>query len=239
MLFATAAVAGLFVAGGSANASAHADQTNAQTQQVTTTQVVSNHKYVVVKSGDTLWSISKDNHVSLHALRAANKRESTDLIYAGEKLVLPNSSVKKVVTKRAAQPAQSAQTTQSAQPAAQPAQTTQSAQSAAQPAQNTQNVQAANTQKAQPAQPARTAQPAAQPAANNGGSAKEWIAQHESSGSYTASNGNYYGRYQLSSSMLHGDYSAANQERVANQYVSGRYGSWSNAKSFWMQNGWY
>ena len=35
--------------------------------------------------------------------------------------------------------------------------------------------------------------------------AKEEIAQRESSGSYTAQNGQYYGRYQLASSYLNGD----------------------------------
>ena len=70
-------------------------------------------------------------------------------------------------------------------------------------------------------------------------SAKEWIAQKESSGSYTAQNGQYYGRYQLSLSYLNGDLSAENQEKVADTYVSGRYGSWSAAKAFWLANGWY
>lgn len=70
-------------------------------------------------------------------------------------------------------------------------------------------------------------------------SAKEWIAQKESSGSYTARNGQYYGRYQLSLSYLNGDLSAENQEKVADAYVSGRYGSWSAAKAFWLANGWY
>lgn len=69
--------------------------------------------------------------------------------------------------------------------------------------------------------------------------AKAWIAARESGGSYTAQNGNYYGKYQLSRAYLSGDYSAANQERVANQYVASRYGSWSAAKSFWLANGWY
>jgi lysM domain protein len=69
--------------------------------------------------------------------------------------------------------------------------------------------------------------------------AKEWIAQKESSGSYTAQNGQYYGRYQLSLSYLNGDLSEANQEKVANQYVVNRYGSWSAAKNFWLVNGWY
>ena len=61
--------------------------------------------------------------------------------------------------------------------------------------------------------------------------AKEWIAQKESGG--------YIGRYQLTDSYLNGDYSAENQERVADAYVAGRYGSWAAAKNFWLNNGWY
>lgn len=70
-------------------------------------------------------------------------------------------------------------------------------------------------------------------------SAKEIIAQRESGGSYNARNGQYIGRYQLSASYLNGDYSPANQERVADNYVSQRYGSWDNALAFWNNNGWY
>ena len=80
------------------------------------------------------------------------------------------------------------------------------------------------------------------PAATVSGSeaeAKEWIAQKESGGSYTATNGCYIGRYQLTDSYLNGDYSAENQERVADAYVAGRYGSWTAAKNFWLNNGWY
>lgn len=69
--------------------------------------------------------------------------------------------------------------------------------------------------------------------------AKEVIAQRESSGSYTAQNGQYYGRYQLSLSYLNGDLSPENQEKVADAYVAGRYGSWSAALAFWNANGWY
>lgn len=70
-------------------------------------------------------------------------------------------------------------------------------------------------------------------------SAKEIIAQRESGGSYSATNGQYIGRYQLSASYLNGDYSAENQERVADNYVAQRYGSWDAALSFWNNNGWY
>lgn len=70
-------------------------------------------------------------------------------------------------------------------------------------------------------------------------SAKAWIANRESGGNYGARNGQYVGKYQLSSSYLKGDYSAANQERVADNYVTSRYGSWEGAKSHWLANGWY
>ena len=70
-------------------------------------------------------------------------------------------------------------------------------------------------------------------------SAKAWIANKESGGSYTAQNGQYYGKYQLSSSYLNGDYSAANQEQVADNYVANRYGSWTAAQQFWQSHGWY
>lgn len=70
-------------------------------------------------------------------------------------------------------------------------------------------------------------------------SAKAWIAGRESGDSYSARNGQYIGKYQLSASYLNGDYSAANQEKVADNYVKSRYGSWTAAKSFWQANGWY
>ncbi len=69
--------------------------------------------------------------------------------------------------------------------------------------------------------------------------AKEWIAQKESGGSYSVNNGIYIGRYQLSSAYLNGDHSPENQERVADAYVLQRYGSWSAAYQFWLANGWY
>lgn len=62
---------------------------------------------------------------------------------------------------------------------------------------------------------------------------KAWIANKESGGSYTATNGQYIGKYQLSASYLNGDYSAANQ------YVTSRYGSWVAAQQFWQSHGWY
>ncbi|AIM25355.1 LysM domain-containing protein [Melissococcus plutonius] len=110
-------------------------------------------------------------------------------------------------------------------------------------------VQAASAQQAAPVQQKQASQPVQQPApasavtnqtsAVDSNSAKEWIAQRESSGSYNATNGKYIGRYQLDASYLNGDYSPANQERTADNYVAQRYGSWEQAQTFWMSHGWY
>ena len=69
--------------------------------------------------------------------------------------------------------------------------------------------------------------------------AKAWIAFKESTNNYNATNGKYIGKYQLTNTYLNGDYSPENQERVADEYVGSRYGSWTAAKEFWLQNGWY
>ena len=118
------------------------------------------------------------------------------------------------------------------------------AQNAQAQAQNTQNRQVAQTNNTQQAQ----ANYNQAPAQNNnqayqGGSnwAKEWIAQRESGGSYTAynPNGGYYGRYQLNPSLVAYGASPAEQEAAADNYVAQRYGSWENAQAFWQRNGWY
>lgn len=212
MLFATAAVAGLFVAGG---ANANADQTaNASAQQPQQQAKASVKKTVTVQSGDTLWGLSQKYNVSLGSLRAVNNRVNTDLIYVGEKITLPSSATVSTDQKTVA-----SSTT---------AQSTTNQQSVAQPQQQAQTQSTTNYSQSQSSS-----------YTGSSSSAKEWIANRESGGSYTASNGQYYGKYQLGAAMLHGDYSAANQERVADQYVAARYGSWDNAKSFWLQHGWY
>jgi len=98
-------------------------------------------------------------------------------------------------------------------------------------------------QTASVSQPQTNQQPVDNTTSNNQSSseqeAKEWIAQRESGGSYTAQNGQYTGRYQLSSSYLNGDYSPANQEQVADNYCLERYGSWQNAKAHWESMGWW
>ena len=87
--------------------------------------------------------------------------------------------------------------------------------------------------------PVQQSDPAASSVSGSDAAAKDWIAGRESGGNYGAQNGQYVGKYQLSASYLNGDYSAANQERVADNYVTSRYGSWSGAQSFWQSHGWY
>lgn len=83
-----------------------------------------------------------------------------------------------------------------------------------------------------------TSAPVQQSSANTGSAAQQ-IAMAESSNSYTAQNGKYYGKYQLDISYLHGDLSAANQERTFVQYCNSRYGSVENALAFRQAHNWY
>ncbi|MHB9720449.1 aggregation-promoting factor, partial [Enterococcus faecium] len=160
-----------------------------------------------VQSGDTLSAISQkyvgDNSL-INAIAESNSISDINLIYSGQQLTIPTEG--------------------SAQAAAEPQAAVQEAPVQAEPVQAEQPVVQETVQTETPAAPVAETQPA--PAATetaaapvSTSSAKEWIAQKESSGSYTATNGRYIGRYQLDSSYLNGDYSAANQEKVAEQYV--------------------
>ncbi|HCA4783360.1 TPA: LysM peptidoglycan-binding domain-containing protein, partial [Enterococcus faecium] len=161
-----------------------------------------------VQSGDTLSTISQkyvgDNSL-INAIAESNSISDINLIYSGQQLTIPTEG--------------------SAQAAAEPQAAVQEAPVQAEPVQAEQPVVQETVQTETQAAPVAETQPApavtetaATPASTS--SAKEWIAQKESSGSYTATNGRYIGRYQLDSSYLNGDYSAANQERVAEQYVT-------------------
>lgn len=176
-----------------------------------------------VESGDTLSKISHKfagNDSLVESIAKANKISNVDMIFAGQELTIDGDAK----AEKTAEPA----STQAAAPAQQ-AQAAPVQQQAAPAVQEAAPVQ-------QQAAPVAQAAPAA---ATGTSSAKEWIAQRESGGSYSATNGQYIGRYQLSASYLNGDYSAENQERVADQYVTSRYGSWEGAQSFWQANGWY
>ena len=172
----------------------------------------------------------------MNQLAQTNQIQNPNLIIVGQRLHLNGSQAAAAQPQATQQPVQ--QQTQAVQSAPAPA-----------PAATTQSVQAPATQSVQtqapvqsPAQAATTNATASYQAPALGGNeqaAKDWIASRESGGNYNATNGQYIGKYQLSASYLNGDYSPANQERVANNYVQSRYGSWTAAQSFWQAHGWY
>lgn len=169
-----------------------------------------------VKSGDTLSGIAEKYNTTVEKLAEKNKIKDIHLIYVDQVLVIDGEA-----------PATSTTSTTSAATAEAPV--------AAPAATETTTYEA-------PAASVTVAEETSASTSTVSGSeaeAKEWIAQKESGGSYTATNGRYIGRYQLTDSYLNGDYSAENQERVADAYVAGRYGSWTAAKNFWLNNGWY
>lgn len=176
-----------------------------------TVNTVSAESYTV-KSGDTLSKIAAEKQTSLEKILELNHIQNPNVIQVGQVLELATGI-----------------------PAADPVQTEMAASD--QQALVNESVKEAEA-------PAETAQEQATPVVTSNLSsdeqaAKEWIAQKESSGSYTAQNGIYYGRYQLTLSYLNGDLSPENQERVADEYVKNRYGSWTQAYQFWLANGWY
>ena len=176
-----------------------------------------------VKEGDTLSEIAETHNTTVEKLAENNHIDNIHMIYVGQELVIDGPVA----------PATPAPTTYAA-PAAQD-------ETVSAPAAET-TEEAAPVASTPAAEETVAAAETSAPAATVSGSeaeAKEWIAQKESGGSYTATNGRYIGRYQLTDSYLNGDYSAENQERVADAYVAERYGSWTAAKNFWLNNGWY
>ena len=179
-------------------------------------------KTYTVKPGDTLSEIAETYNTTVEKLAKLNNIKNVDLIFIDQVLVIDGA-------------APVAQTTTTEAPVAEVEETPAVAETVVEETTYEATYEA-------PASAPAAAESYSAPAATVSGSeaeAKEWIAQKESGGSYTATNGRYIGRYQLTDSYLNGDYSAENQERVADAYVAGRYGSWTAAKNFWLNNGWY
>ena len=179
-------------------------------------------KTYTVKPGDTLSEIAETYNTTVGKLAKLNNIKNVDLIFIDQVLVIDGA-------------APVAETTTTEAPVAEVEETPAVAETVVEETTYEETYEA-------PASAPAAAESYSAPAATVSGSeaeAKEWIAQKESGGSYTATNGRYIGRYQLTDSYLNGDYSAENQERVADAYVAGRYGSWTEAKNFWLNNGWY
>lgn len=175
-----------------------------------------------VQSGDTLSGISMKftNDISkVNELARMNNIQNINQIYVGQKLLIKsNGEIQQATAQQVATLPAAINASQSTNNASQ----------------NNQGAnQSANTNSNS------SSNSSDQNLSGSEAEAKAWIAQHESGGNYNAQNGQYVGKYQLSASYLNGDYSPANQERVANQYVAQRYGSWVNAKAHWEANGWY
>ena len=170
-----------------------------------------------VKEGDTLSEIAETHNTTVEKLAENNHIDNIHMIYVGQELVIDGPAA----------PVASASTTYEA-PAAQD-------EAVSAPVAETTEVE----EETPVVSEAVVEETVASSVSGSEAEAKEWIAQKESGGSYTATNGRYIGRYQLTDSYLNGDYSAENQERVADAYVTGRYGSWTAAKNFWLNNGWY
>ena len=179
-------------------------------------------KTYTVKPGDTLSEIAETYNTTVEKLAKLNNIKNVDLIFIDQVLVIDGA-------------APVAETTTTEAPVAEVEETPAVAETVVEETTYEETYSA-------PASAPAAAESYSAPASTVSGSeaeAKEWIAQKESGGSYTATNGRYIGRYQLTDSYLNGDYSAENQERVADAYVAGRYGSWTAAKNFWLNNGWY
>lgn len=186
--------------------------------QVIETDDTSESGTYTVKSGDTLSGIAEKYGTTVDRLMQLNHL-SSDFLVVGEQIATVGSQ----------EPAQIVQT----QPQSTTASSAQVAQNSSQTyakAQNSQNIQSADQQ---------TSTYYNSSVSESEQAAKEWIAQRESHGSYSARNGQYVGKYQLSADKLNGDMTPANQERTADNYVKQRYGSWAQAKQAWLQNGWY
>ncbi|MGT2715996.1 aggregation-promoting factor [Streptococcus respiraculi] len=194
-----------------------------------------------VKSGDTLSQIALTYKTTVEELVALNQINNPNLIYVNQVLELYKLSdtVANVPLQVVSDPVVQETPVQETPVQTEPVQEVPSQVAPAQsaPIQET----PASAAPAQTTQPVPTASPvpATSTVTDAEAEAKEWIAQKESGGSYTARNGRYYGRYQLTDSYLNGDYSPENQERVADAYVASRYGSWVAAKNFWLAHGWY
>ena len=171
----------------------------------------------IVKEGDTLSEIAETHNTTVEKLAENNHIDNIHMIYVGQELVIDGPAT----------------------PVA-PASTTYEAPAAQDEAVSATVAETTEVEEETPVVGETVAEEiVASTVSESEAEAKEWIAQKESGGSYTATNGRYIGRYQLTDSYLNGDYSAENQERVADAYVAGRYGSWTVAKNFWLNNGWY
>lgn len=181
-----------------------------------------------IQYGDTLAAIAQASDVSVDALVAINDIQNANLIFPGTKLSFTKDETTGEVNEVTVEDSASEEATTYDVAEEKVTETTYEA-----PAEET-YVAEETTYKA-PAEETTTVSTTSY----SSNSAKEIIAQRESGGSYTATNGQYYGRYQLNPTLVAYGASPAEQEVAADKYVAERYGSWDAALAFWNANGWY
>lgn len=185
---------------------------------MTVSAVAVNADTVTVKNGDTLSKIANEYNTTVSSIQQLNHLADVNLIYVGEQLQVNGTQNNQV----------NSQSQTTVQPTAVSTSQANQSQPAAQSSQVTQTTASDNSNSS-----------VSSSLSNSDAAAKAWIVARESGGNYNAQNGQYVGAYQLSASYLGGDYSPAHQDEVANQYVTSRYGSWTNAQKHWQECGWY
>ncbi|SFV41332.1 aggregation-promoting factor [Ligilactobacillus acidipiscis] len=164
---------------------------------------------IKIKKGDTVSELAEKYHTTTQAVAQANQLNDPDFILAGQNLTIPGRP----------------QISSTAQPT-----------SMVNDAGTITSLANVDLDKGASASSSNSLEPTLAGAEK---SARDYIIQHESSNNYNARNGRYIGKYQLDKNYLHGDFSPANQEKIAAQYVQQRYGSWANAQKHWVKNHWY
>lgn len=226
---ATAALAGAFVAANPVEA--EAAEWEPRTVEEVKADVESNgiESQYTIRWGDTLGTIARALDISVGQIAEVNEIANRDLIIAGNTLHLSEATDTMSVEDSQTHEVETyeLEDTESEEPT----ETEDKAEPAAETTEPSKEEAQAETENTASETPAPTSDAEAE--------AKEWIAFKESTNNYNARNGRHIGKYQLRAEYLDGDHSPENQERVAQEYVESRYGSWVEAKEFWLQNGWY
>ena len=223
----TAALTGAFAVANPSNV--QAAEWEARTVEEVKEDIQSNgvESRYTIQWGDTLGTIADALDIPVNQIVNVNEIANRDLIIAGNTLHLSADLETVSIEDQATEEVQSYEIEE--------------------PVEETEEAAEEEVVEEQPAQEEAAEEEAAEPSSTTSADtttgseaeAKAWIAFKECTDNYNARNGQDIGKYQLSESYLNGDHSPENQERVADEYVANRYGSWKAAKEFWLQNGWY
>lgn len=175
-----------------------------------------------IQYGDTLAAIAKASDVSVNALVAINDIQNANVIFPGTKLSFTKDETTGEVNEVTVEDSVSEEATTYDVAEEEVTETTYEA-----PVEET-------TYEA-PVEETTTVSTTSY----SSSSAKDIIMQRESGGNPTATNGQYYGLFQLGDHLISDGASVAEQHRVADNYVAERYGSWDAALAFWNANGFY